>query len=477
MILNKIFFLSLLFILLGAAECPNEFIQIDDGCYYKKNLDVLQDFIDVNKSLRGLEPQNIGIQEWENGKLTYLYLRDHLITMIPDSIGLLSNLNYLDMKDNKLTVIPNGICSLYPNLTGINLTNNSICPPYPYCLDYISQQNTKSCKSFKCPDEYIKIEGECYNEEHIKVLQTIIANNESLNGLTALDLGQDIGYQYWENGKLIILNLMSNGLTSLPEDICRIYPELKSFDVSNNFICPPYPSCIAYLGKQQTDEKCYFKKDLQVLFDFIKLNPEIKDYQPLMLGHQIWKDNRLQLLHMDGLEISNVPESIQNLERLEYLDLSNNKLETLPETLCEIYSNLIWIDLSDNYLCPSYVSCFDYIGQQNTEHCRYDYCPLGYKKYNDECYSQKDLDVLQNIIDENVSLSGRNPLEIGVQKWNNMRLDFLYLGVNELTVIPESICEIYTNLSAINISRNKICPPYPACIKGIVSEQDTSSCP
>ena len=96
---------------------------------------------------------------------------------------------------------------------------------------------------------------------------------------------------------------------------------------------------------------------------------------------------------------------------------------------------------------------------------------------DEECYYQKDLAILQDFIDQNVSLSGRKPLEIGVQKWKNMRLDFLYLGVNELTAIPESICEIYTNLSTINISRNKICPPYPTCIAEIVMEQDTSNCP
>ena len=180
---------------------------------------------------------------------------------------------------------------------------------------------------------------------------------------------------------------------------------------------------------------------------------------------------------MDGLEISAIPESIQNLEYLENLNLSNNKLTELPETLCKIYPNLLWIDLGNNSLCPPHMNCFDYIGQQNTENCQHDFCPFGYMEIDEECYYQKDLAILQDFIDQNVSLSGRKPLEIGVQKWKNMRLDFLYLGVNELTAIPESICEIYTNLSAINISRNKICPPYPSCITEIVMEQDTSNCP
>ena len=143
--------------------------------------------------------------------------------------------------------------------------------------------------------------------------------------------------------------------------------------------------------------------------------------------------------------------------------------------------------MTNNHLCPPYLDCFDYIGRQNTENCppqdlfpkgnKNDLCPSGYIEYDGKCYFQKDLEVLEDFIYLNISLEGRKPLEIGVQKWKNMRLDFLYLGVNNLTVIPESICEIYPNLSAINISRNKICPPYPACITAIVKEQDTSSCP
>ena len=96
------------------------------------------------------------------------------------------------------------------------------------------------------------IEGECYREEHINVLQIIIDNNESLNGLTPLELGKEVGYQKWENGDLIILNLMSNGITSIPEEFCSISHTLKSFDVSNNFICPPYPHCFEYIGRQNT---------------------------------------------------------------------------------------------------------------------------------------------------------------------------------------------------------------------------------
>ena len=58
-----------LFFLRG-AECPKGFVVVDEVCYYKKHLDVLQDFIDENQSLYRMEPYAIGYQEWTNNKLT-----------------------------------------------------------------------------------------------------------------------------------------------------------------------------------------------------------------------------------------------------------------------------------------------------------------------------------------------------------------------------------------------------------------------
>ena len=113
----------------------------------------------------------------------------------------------------------------------------------------------------------------------------------------------------------------------------------------------------------------------------------------------------------------------------------------------------------------------------NTINCEFSSCPFGNKQINNECYSNKDISVLEDFIKYNDSLKDRSPLEIGIQKWKNMRLDILYLGENKLTTIPESLCSIYDNLSSINIGKNKICPPYPSCIEGNINDQDTTQCP
>ena len=60
-------------------------------------------------------------------------------------------------------------------------------------------------------------------------------------------------------------------------------------------------------------------------------------------------------------------------------------------------------------------------------------------------------------------LSGEIPSEIG----NLTSLWGIWLDVNQLTgEIPESFCDIYPNLTEINLGDNNLCPPYPECLLG-----------
>jgi|GEM_PF-1040248 len=748
MTLKNLFFVWFLFNFVYGTDCPSNFIEIDGGCYFKKHVDVLQDFIDINKNLKNTDILNIGHQEWTDSRLTYLYLGNQNISTIPDSIGLLKDIIRLDLEKNNISTLPEGVCSIYPYYSQLNLSDNKICPPYPYCFDYIGKQETNNCESFNCPEDYTEVQGECYYNDHLQILQSIIDTNAALQGSAPLELGKDIGFQHWDNGMLSHLNLINNNLTILPENLCDVYPTLQYFDVSNNFICPPYPHCFEYIGYQNTqacddatlnntnissgevsdnseliffhnnsselhlekfhtyidilqgfidnnesikgmdpleigkqewknmrlvsldlsslnltnipikicdvysnlsmldlsnnaiclpypsciesvgfqniddceylcpdnyseidgecyftehlkilqdiidnnpsleggspleigdtggmqnwiggklnrlilagnqltempesicdvhsklsafdmtnnficppypscienvgfqniddctpafaypesqvenvefqniddcaptfacpeghvifDCRCYYYDDLQVLIDFTRTNEVIAGYHPLLIGYQVWKNNRLQQLSLDGIGITNVPESINKLYRLEYLNLNNNNLEALPENFCLIYPNLQSFQVTNNLLCPPYLQCFDYIGAQNTDSCEKSFCPYGYFDIDGDCYFEKDISILNDFISQNKSLDGRQPLEIGVQKWKNMRLYYLYLGVNELTTIPESICEMLPKLKIFNISQNKICPPYPDCVERYLGEQDARMCP
>jgi len=119
---RNLFLIWFFLFFLWGGNCPEGFVELDDNCYFKRHLDVLQDFIDSNTSLKAANPLKIGYQEWTNNRLTHLYLGELQITTLPDSIGLLKDLNSLDLRKNNITGLPEGICSIYPYYSQINLS-------------------------------------------------------------------------------------------------------------------------------------------------------------------------------------------------------------------------------------------------------------------------------------------------------------------------------------------------------------------
>ena len=66
-----------------------------------------------------------------------------------------------------------------------------------------------------CPEHYIKIENECYFEDHIHVLQDFIDLNNILIDIEP----QNIGTQGWKDGKLTYLYLGNHYVTTIPNEI------------------------------------------------------------------------------------------------------------------------------------------------------------------------------------------------------------------------------------------------------------------
>ena len=244
-----------------------------NSVYFQNDLEVLQGFINNNKSLAGKHPLEIGQQKWESMRLVSL-----------------------ELSDKELTAIPTSICSILPNLKSFDISGNAICSPYPKCIEYVDQQYTVSCID-ACPEHFVEIDGGCYAADHIVFLESLIDNNVSLEGLKPLNVVDKPGHQKWINGRLDQLILSGRGLTDLPESICSIYQDLSVFDISNNSICPSYPSCVENMGYQNTDdckqsivtcpdgyvlfdEQCYYYTDLAVLIDFTSSNPSIENYHP-----------------------------------------------------------------------------------------------------------------------------------------------------------------------------------------------------
>jgi len=123
--------------------------EIDGGCYYQSDLDVLQQFIDnsqggENPPPSDLSPIELGYQVWEDGRLVYFCCNGSSILYqecimeytlsgnIPYDIGNLTSLTYLGLYDNQLTgEIPPEIGNL-TNLTYLVLGENQLSGEIPH---------------------------------------------------------------------------------------------------------------------------------------------------------------------------------------------------------------------------------------------------------------------------------------------------------------------------------------------------------
>ena len=153
--------------------------------------------------------------EYYSLQTTYLDLGSNQLTgEIPPEIGKLTNLIYLDLGSNQLTgEIPTEIGKL-TNLTGLLLYDNELTGVIPSEI------------------------GNLTNLIYLK-----LSSNE-LSGSIPPEIGNLANLQG--------LNLHSNQLSGLiPDEICN--QGASSPSLSNNKLCPPYPSCVEdYVGAQDT---------------------------------------------------------------------------------------------------------------------------------------------------------------------------------------------------------------------------------
>ena len=121
-----------------------------------------------------------------------------------------------------------------------------------------------------CADGEVELWDECYSIENTDSLDL---NNSGLTGeippeifdltnLTYLNLGENqltgsIPPEIGNMTSLIGMNLGNNQLTGeIPESICDLNISFSNslyFNISNNQLCPPYPSCVEdHVGEQDT---------------------------------------------------------------------------------------------------------------------------------------------------------------------------------------------------------------------------------
>ena len=145
--------------------------------------------------------------------------KNYFSGVIPSSIGLLSNLEYLNLYDNQLTgLIPNEIMEL-SNLEDLILHINNLSGQIPSQIGNLSS------------------------------IKNLYLNDNNLNGPIPIEIS------YLDN--LEKIRFQNNQLTGLiPTEICGLamdWWDSRYFNINNNNLCPPYPSCMEdNIGNQDT---------------------------------------------------------------------------------------------------------------------------------------------------------------------------------------------------------------------------------
>ena len=198
---------------------------------------------------------------------TNLNLQSHGLTgEIPPEIGNLINLEILRLGNNELTgSIPPEIGNL-TNLTQLFLSSNQLRGTIPPEIWNLTNLNIlwlhRNQLTGTIPPEI----GNLTNLTHLylgwnDLTSSIPSEIWDLTNLVELDLsGNDLtGSIPSEIGNLTNLYylwLTNNQLTGeVPESICDLNVDFNSnhFNISNNQLCPPYPSCVEdYVGEQDT---------------------------------------------------------------------------------------------------------------------------------------------------------------------------------------------------------------------------------
>jgi len=193
----------------------DEVVYLWGNCYsieYTTELDLR------NSGLTGEIPSEIG----NLTNLTYLNLRINQLTgSIPPEIGNLTNLEKLSLDSNQVTgSIPSEIGNL-TNLTYLILRDNQLTGSIPPEIGNLTN------------------------------LSGLILNDNQLTGSIPPEIGNLTNLNF--------LELNNNQLTGLiPESICDLnfFWGYSNFYISNNQLCPPYPSCIEDDVEGQDTSNC-----------------------------------------------------------------------------------------------------------------------------------------------------------------------------------------------------------------------------
>ena len=316
--------------------------------------------------------QNLPANFEELTELNYINFFNNNLNYFIENLADFEELEILNLENNSIQFLSEEICDIYDSLSYFSINNNNYCPPYPECLSEfeIGYQNLENCDL--CDSSFIWINdipeyvnyseyNNCFKEEDLEILNDI-SNFNNLNNTSPF-----FGFpQYWENGRITELNLSSNSLVGLPNDIQNL-DMLRVFDLSNNQL---FFLNEAVSNMQHLEELNLLNNPLVALSNTIgnlsnlksiSINSINLDSIPESFGEL----DSMESIFINSTLIRNIPEGVSNFSNLNDLHLVGNQIEYLPENLCDLPENCM-IDVSNNNLCNEFhYDCISYWGEQN----------------------------------------------------------------------------------------------------------------
>ncbi|MBF0452348.1 MAG: hypothetical protein HQK75_16720, partial [Candidatus Magnetomorum sp.] len=243
------------------------------------NLSRLSELHATDNQLNSL-PENIS----KLISLSKCYLSSNRLHVLPDDFGYIETLSELDLSDNQLKMLPLSFINL-TILEDINLSNNQLItlPVNIGRIENLKSIDVSNNKLTILPDS---IGG-------LQKLSEIYLSENQLQQLPA---------SFYDLINLETLDLSENQLTDLSEDIINLH-KLRILRLSNN-----------NLGAQIID-----------IYDY-DINDEEYEFDDKKLPDNLFNLTGLRELMVDGNNLEEIPEKIDNLFQLKYLSLANNPL-------------------------------------------------------------------------------------------------------------------------------------------------------
>lgn len=451
------FFISLLILvtslnLLISAECDGNPIakKFKVSNCDQRDIDVLNEIIKLNnltkssKTLFGnkkivyLKPFEVGIQTWSYGRLISINLENLGLTILPNSIGILTTLEKLELSNNSLTSLPDEFGGLKP-LKYLYLANNKLetLPNSIKNLDRLREIDLSNNFLKSLPDNFGSLKSLKLldlNNNHLAKLPTSF---KKFRNLIKLDLSNNqlskLNRQIADLARLKEISARNNKITSIPENIGNLR-NIERINLSGNKITT-IPSSIG---------NCYTL--ISLIFSQNRLNSI-----PIEIG-QLYT---LEVLDLDNNNISKIPEEFNRLKKLVSLNLSNNKLSGLSKNIIDIYS-IEYLDLSFNLLQEVPTSILSWtsiisLKLNNNNISSFDIL-------NDKFPNLQKLIINNNPINS-ISFSTKNPQNI-------IKFDISESGLNELNT---SICD-FSNAQII-LDNNSLCSKQNKCIEKSINHK------